>query len=67
MSFAGFGKPMFGQYGWYAVESNFNFEKNLMEELEVESKRAASDDLDRASVSFRLMALSQWRAWRSRS
>jgi hypothetical protein len=48
MSFAGFGKPMFGQYGWYAVESNFNFEKALMDELEAQSKRAASDDLDKA-------------------
>jgi hypothetical protein len=48
MSFAGFGKPMFGQYGWYAVESNFSFEKNLMDELEVQSKKAASDDLDKA-------------------
>ncbi len=25
MVFAGFGKPLFGQYGWVAVESNFNF------------------------------------------
>ena len=48
MSFAGFGKPMFGQYGWYAVDSNFNFEKALMDELEAQSKKAASDDLDKA-------------------
>lgn len=48
MSFAGFGKPMFGQYGWYAVESNFNFEKALMDELEAQSKQAASTDLDKA-------------------
>jgi len=48
MSFAGFGKPMFGQYGWYAVESNFNFEKTLLDELEAQSKRAASADLDTA-------------------
>jgi diacylglycerol kinase family enzyme len=47
-SFAGFGKPMFGQYGWYAVESNFNFEKNLMDELEAQSNKTASDDLDKA-------------------
>jgi hypothetical protein len=48
MSFAGFGKPMFGQFGWYAVESNFNFEKALMDELEAQSKKAATDDLDKA-------------------
>jgi hypothetical protein len=48
MSFAGFGKPMFGQYGWYAVESNFNFEKALMDGLEAQSKQAASADLDTA-------------------
>jgi len=48
MSFAGFGKPMFGKYGWYAVESNFNFEKGMMDELEAQAKRAASDDLDKA-------------------
>jgi diacylglycerol kinase family enzyme len=48
MSFAGFGKPMFGQYSWYAVESNFNFEKNLMDELEIQAKKAASDDMDKA-------------------
>jgi hypothetical protein len=30
------------------VESNFNFEKNLMDELEVQSKKAASNDLDKA-------------------
>jgi PEGA domain len=48
MSFAGFGKPMFGQYGWYAVESNFNFEKSLMDELQAQSNKAASDDLDKA-------------------
>lgn len=48
MSFAGFGKPMFGQYGWIAVESNFNFEKALLDGLEAESKRAASTDLDKA-------------------
>jgi len=48
MSFAGFGKPMFGQFGWYAVESNFNFEKGLMDQLEAQSKQAASADLDKA-------------------
>ena len=48
MSFAGFGKAMFGQYGWYAVESNFNFEKGVMEELEAQSKQAANADLDKA-------------------
>lgn len=48
MSFAGFGKPMFGKYGWYAVESNFNFEKNLMDQLEAQSKQAATADLDKA-------------------
>ena len=48
MSFAGFGKPLFGQLGWYAVESNFNFEKTLMDELESQAKTAASDDMDKA-------------------
>jgi hypothetical protein len=48
MSFAGFGKPMFGQYGWFAVESNFNFEKILLDGLEAQSKQAASADLDKA-------------------
>jgi hypothetical protein len=48
MSFAGFGKPMFGRYGWYAVESNFNFEKALLDGLEAQSKQAASSDLDKA-------------------
>jgi hypothetical protein len=47
MSFAGFGKPMFGQYGWFAVESNFNFEKKLMDELEIQATKAASDDLQK--------------------
>lgn len=48
MSFAGFGKPMFGQYGWYAVESNFNFEKALLDAVESQSAQVASADLDRA-------------------
>jgi hypothetical protein len=48
MSFAGFGKPMLGQYGWYAVESNFEFEKSLLDELELQSKNAARTDLDGA-------------------
>ncbi|MBS1858310.1 MAG: PEGA domain-containing protein [Acidobacteria bacterium] len=48
MSFAGFGKPMFGQYGWYAVESNFNFEKALLDSVAVQSKQAATSDLDKA-------------------
>jgi hypothetical protein len=48
MSFAGFGKPMFGRYAWYAVESNFNFEKALLDDLETRSKQAATVDLDKA-------------------
>lgn len=48
MSFAGFGKPMFGQYGWYALESNFNFEKTLLDDLGARSVRATSEDLDNA-------------------
>jgi hypothetical protein len=47
MSFAGFGRPLFGEYGWYAVESNFIFEKNLLDELEVQSKKVASEDQDK--------------------
>ena len=48
MSFAGFGKPLMGQLGWYTVESNFNYEKALLDQLEAQSKKAASADLDRA-------------------
>jgi hypothetical protein len=48
MSFAGFGKPMFGDYGWYAVESNFNFEKAILEQLETQSNQAAAAELDNA-------------------
>lgn len=48
MSFAGFGKPFMGSLGWYAVESNFNLEKNLMDQLEAQSKQAASADMDKA-------------------
>jgi hypothetical protein len=48
MSFAGFGKPFMGTLGWYAVESNFNFEKILLNQLEAQSKQAASADLDKA-------------------
>lgn len=48
MSFAGFGKAMFGEYGWYAVESNFSFEKALLDGLEAQSKQAVSADLDKA-------------------
>lgn len=48
MSFAGFGKPFMGTLGWYAVESNFNFEKMLLDGLEAQSKQAANADLDRA-------------------
>ena len=48
MSFAGFGEPMFGQYGWSAVDSNFNFEKVLMDELQAQSGRAARADMDTA-------------------
>jgi hypothetical protein len=48
MSFAGFGKPFMGSLGWYAVESNFNFEKTLLDQLEAQSKQAASADLDKA-------------------
>jgi len=48
MSFAGFGKPFMGTLGWYAVESNFTFEKTLLASLEAQSKLAASADLDKA-------------------
>ena len=47
MVFAGFGNELFESPRWYAVESNFNFEKELMDALEAQSKRAASVDLDR--------------------
>ena len=48
MSYAGFGKPFMGRYGWFAVDSNFNLEKVLMDELEAQSKKAVSNDLDKA-------------------
>jgi hypothetical protein len=44
MSFAGFGKPFMGTMGWYNVESNFQFEKVLLDQLEAQSKQAASGD-----------------------
>lgn len=47
MSFAGFGKPFMGQYGWYAVESNFHFEKTLLDGLQAQASQAASEDLDK--------------------
>ena len=40
MSFAGFAK------GWYVAESNFGFEKALLDSLEAQSKQTASADLD---------------------
>lgn len=48
MSFAGFGKPMLGRLGWYVAESNFNFEKVLLDSLVTQSQLAASSDLDKA-------------------
>lgn len=48
MTFAGFGKPFLGALGWYAVESNFNLEKTLLDALEAQSNLATSADLDKA-------------------
>ncbi|MCC7495897.1 MAG: PEGA domain-containing protein [Fimbriimonadaceae bacterium] len=48
MAFAGFGKPMFGRYSWYAVDSSFNLEKAILDDLEGEAGKAASGDLDKA-------------------
>lgn len=48
MTFAGFGKPMFGNYGWYAVDSNFGFEKTVLDDLEALTVKAASADLGKA-------------------
>lgn len=48
MSFAGFGKPFMGTLGWYAVESNFNFEKAMLDGLQAQSRQAANADLDKA-------------------
>ena len=42
MSFAGFAKQ------WYAVDSNFNFEKSLLDEIGLQSKQASKTDLDKA-------------------
>jgi hypothetical protein len=42
MSFAGFAKQ------WFAVDSNFNFEKSLMDEITVQAKKAADTDMDKA-------------------
>lgn len=47
MSFAGYGRPFMGSLGWYAVDSNFNFEKNLLDQLEAQSKHAADTDQDK--------------------
>lgn len=48
MTFAGFGEPLFGNDGWYTVESNFAFEKALLDDVEAIAKKTASDDLDKA-------------------
>ncbi len=48
MSFAGFGKPFMGSLSWYAVDSNFNFERALLQQLEAQSRQAARVDLDKA-------------------
>lgn len=50
MSFAGFGRPFMGSLGWYAVDSNFNFEKILLDQLDAQSRQAASADLDKAII-----------------
>jgi hypothetical protein len=42
MSFAGFAEQ------WYVVESNFNFEKALLDEIGTQSKQAAKTDMDKA-------------------
>ncbi|MBC7928445.1 MAG: hypothetical protein H7039_22615, partial [Bryobacteraceae bacterium] len=59
MSFAGFGKPMFGQYGWHTVESNFNLEKLVLDELEASSRSAAESDLSRAISELPTSALAK--------
>jgi diacylglycerol kinase family enzyme len=49
MRFAGFGKPfMVKNYSWFAVDSNFMFEKLLLDQLEAQSKQVANSDLDKA-------------------
>ena len=46
MNFAGFGKPLGGNGGWYAVESNFTLEKTLLDEVSAESRRLAGENAD---------------------
>jgi hypothetical protein len=46
--FAAFGKAMFGRYGWYAVESNYNLEKSILDEVEAVAKTSARKDQDNA-------------------
>jgi len=48
MSFAGFGKPFMGTYGWFALDSNFAYEAVLLDALEEKSKLAKKNDLDKA-------------------
>jgi hypothetical protein len=47
MAFAGYGQPLFGNYGWYALDSNFNFEKALLDDLQARARQAGEADLDR--------------------
>ncbi len=54
MTFAGYGTQggiSFGntnRKGWWAVDSNFNFEKSLLDEIGTQAKRAADTDMDKA-------------------
>lgn len=48
MSFAGFGKVGLKPKAWYALESTFNFEKTLLDEVEKQSMQTAKTDMDKA-------------------
>jgi PEGA domain len=49
MAFAGFGKPLFQKFGsWYAMDSNYHFEKVILDGLKGQSNRAEKSDMENA-------------------
>ena len=48
MAFAGFGKPFLGRYGWFALDSTFNFERAILKDVDALSKREADAELTTA-------------------
>jgi hypothetical protein len=45
MAFAGFGKPFLGKYKWFALDSNFHFERTALDDVEALSEYEANADL----------------------